>query len=159
MAGMGPAPKPEKRRRNADTFSWVELPAGGRAGDPPPLPEWMRASDALRDAWAEVWRTPQASQWDQSGRSLWVWAQLMAEVQSGEASAAQMGELRQIEDRHGLNPKALLQLRWRIVDDGDAMPMAVADARSSSRARKSGRRPAGESSEDRRLRIVEQGEW
>jgi hypothetical protein len=83
----------------------------------------------------------------------------MAVVQSGEATAAQMGELRQIEDRHGLNPKALLQLRWRIVDDGDAMPMAVADAGSSSRARKPGRRKAGESAEDRRLRIVEQGEW
>lgn len=24
--------------------------------------------------------------------------------------------MRQIEDRHGLNPKAMLQLRWRIVD-------------------------------------------
>jgi hypothetical protein len=157
VAGMGPAPKPEKRRRNADTFAWVELPAEGREGDPPPLPEWVGSSKWLSEAWARLWATPQATQWDPSGRSLWVWAQVMALVQSGEASAAQMGELRQIEDRHGLNPKALLQLRWRIVEGAE--PMAVADAGSTSRARKPGRRKAGESPEDRRLRIVAEGDW
>jgi hypothetical protein len=37
MAGMGPAPKPNARRRNA-TVAMTKLPAGGRVGDPPRWP-------------------------------------------------------------------------------------------------------------------------
>lgn len=38
---------------------------------------------------------------------------------SNMATGTEMAELRQIEDRFGLNDKALLQLRWRIVPDDE----------------------------------------
>jgi hypothetical protein len=55
--------------------------------------------------------------WDQSGSSLWALAVLVDDLIAGRSDATKVSpELRQHEDRHGLTPKAMLQLRWRIVD-------------------------------------------
>ena len=122
MAGMGPAPNPNKRRRNASTFDWVELPRAGRQGPPPPLPpgKWPKV---CVDEWVRLWATPQATQWDQTGRSLYGYLDLVRRVhQPGTMGVpGHYAEMRQVEDRHGLNPKALLQLRWRIVDEAGAV--------------------------------------
>lgn len=112
-----PKPAEERRNKTQSDLSWTELPAAGRQGDPPPLPtpllgKW--SADALA-LWEWAWSTPQATQWDQSGKTLWRWVQLADTPPSPQTSA----EMRQLEDRHGLNPKAMLQLRWRVVD-GDA---------------------------------------
>lgn len=37
MAGMGPPPSPNRRRRNSQA-ALLKLPAEGRQGDPPPWP-------------------------------------------------------------------------------------------------------------------------
>jgi hypothetical protein len=69
--------------------------------------------------WAALWAKPQAVMWDQSGMSLFVLACLYDDQISGrEDSVKVSSEMRQHEDKHGLNPKAMLQLRWRIADAG-----------------------------------------
>lgn len=137
MAGMGPAPKPDadRRRTNSPTFGWVDLPAEGRKGKAPALPKW-RLWHAETDAWwRKLWSTPQATQWKQDGSTLFVLAALYDDLISGRAEPAKVsGEMRQHEDRHGMNPKAMLQLRWRVVD-----PAAVPAAPSRPAAKTSRR--------------------
>jgi len=117
----GPAPRPDRLRANAPTFDWVLLPRSGRRGSTPKLPGWRSWTPATTAWWRSLWRTPQACAWDQSGASLWTLAVLHHELVEGERStAAVSAEMRAHEDRHGLNPKALLQLRWRVVDDEHA---------------------------------------
>jgi hypothetical protein len=54
---------------------------------------------------------------------MWVWAVLHHDLVVGDRAAASVSaELRQHEDRHGLNPKAMLQLRWRVVDENADLP-------------------------------------
>lgn len=121
MAGR-PAPKPdaERRRQNAPTFGWVMLPKAGRKGPTPKLPGVRKWSPTTRAAWTGLWKSPQATMWDPSGRTLWRWAVLHEELIVGDRAASSISsEMRQIEDRHGLSPKALLDLRWRIGDQGD----------------------------------------
>ena len=126
VAGIGAAPNPDAQRRvtrpNGGAFSWTELPEAGRSGPAPALPRpplWLEEGGgwpvATRTAWKAVWESPQATAWDQSGRSLHGWAQLHAVTELHGPQSSKMSEMRQIEDRHGLNPAALLKLRWRIV--------------------------------------------
>ena len=120
MAGMGPAPKADadRRRANAPTFGWTVLPAArpGPAPELPPVREWSAETERW---WAALWSKPQATQWDQSGMSAVPMAILYEDIQSDPdaRAAALLGELRQHEDRHGLNPKAMLQLRWLLAAD------------------------------------------
>lgn len=151
MAGNGPAPKPDadRRRTNQPTFGWVDLPAEGRPGPAPSLPnapKWLEEHGgwpvATRQAWKALWETPQATAWDQTGQSLYAWAQLHAAIEISGPQASRVGEKRQHEDRHGLNPAAMLKLRWRIVS---AAP--VEEPAPASRSRRS-------ASTDRRTRIL-----
>lgn len=138
----GPLPKAEgnKLRRNAATYDWTYLPASGREGDPPPLPEYREWSEATRSAWREWWSTPQAITWDQSGRSLHRWALLFDKIVTDpDAPVSIHAQLQAIEDRHGFSPSYMAKLRWRIVDDASAStPLA----------------PSGRSARDRRLKAV-----
>jgi hypothetical protein len=112
--------KPDGQRVNRakPAFDWVSLPASGRAGAAPALPDMRPWMQPTLDAWASVWSSPQATQWDQTGRTLHTWAVLHHDLTAGgRAMNSVSAEMRQHEDRHGLNPKALLQLRWRIVDE------------------------------------------
>lgn len=119
----GPAPKPEgeKRRRNQATFDWTLLPRSGRKGATPKLPTRTPAgrawSASTKSWWAKLWHTPQSTQWGEHDDALLRMAWLREKFWANDASAAEMSELRQLEDRYGLNDKAMLQLRWRIVDD------------------------------------------
>jgi hypothetical protein len=64
-----------------------------------------------------MWRKPQASQWDPSGTSLRGYITLWDDVNHGNSKYESVAaELRQIEDRHGLSAKSLLQLRWVLPD-------------------------------------------
>ncbi len=145
MAGNGPSPNPDARRRqthpNSSTFGWVELPSEGRQGPPPDLPEpapWLAKLDgwpvATRAEWKRLWSTPQASQWDPTGISLHQWATQHAFTQINGPTAAGLAELRQIEDRHGLSPRALIQLRWRITTQPPEVEAAPPTKRSRSKA-------------------------
>lgn len=56
MAGFGPAPKPNKRRRNADTFAEPPVAPPPDAAGAPDLPAPERWLQATRDWWA-TWAT------------------------------------------------------------------------------------------------------
>lgn len=119
MSGMGPPPKaPGQRRRTNPTVATTRLPAEGRQGDAPP---WPLATSAAYDGdtWAELWSTPQAAAWERLGvgtvRVVARYVVLLAEADVGEPKAA--AEVRQLEDRLGLSPMAMLRLRWEIAPD------------------------------------------
>jgi uncharacterized membrane-anchored protein len=79
---------------------------------------------------ARAWASPQATQWDDHDPSMRVWISILDKWARGEAFVGELTEKRQIEDRHGLNPKAMLQLRWKIAEAEEALPR-----RPRSRAR------------------------
>ena len=121
MAGMGPAPKPpdDRARRNADEFGPLQkLPPEGYQGDIPTWPDTI-SRDPLEDdlLWGELWRTPQAAAWVRMGAGV---ARVVARyviLQRGRLNEKTLAELRQLEDRLGLNPLAMLRLRWEIARD------------------------------------------
>lgn len=138
MAGMGPPPKPAgQRRRTNATVPMVQLPAEGRKGSAPAWPLARDANEHEQVLWDELWALPQAVAWERFnyGREVaqYVVWKIMAEAGSLDASK----ESRQISDRLGLTPLAMLRLRWEVVAD------EVADQRKS--------RPAS----SRRLKAVD----
>lgn len=189
MAGMGPAPKPNARRRNA-TVAMVELPAAGREGAPPAWPlladialqtqrdtaqrtaddlelalaepdltgrrraTAQRKADAAREAaailtaqldaqqrveaelWALLWALPQAVEWERSGwtREVAQYVRWKGRAEQGDMDASK--EARQLADRLGLSPLAMLRLRWRVEADDDER-----STRPRRRPAASGRRP------------------
>ncbi|MFJ6293206.1 hypothetical protein ACIQJX_07580 [Streptomyces griseoviridis] len=189
MAGMGPAPKPNARRRNA-TVATTPLPADGRQGEPPAWPlladivlqtqrdtaqrtaddlelsladpdltgrrraAVQRKADAAREAtailtaqltaqerveaelWALLWALPQAVEWERAGwtREVAQYVRWKARAEQGDLDAAK--EARQLGDRLGLTPLALLRLRWRIESEDDAVAV-----RPRRRPASGGRRP------------------
>jgi hypothetical protein len=128
MPASYPKPDDERVRRNSPTFGWVDLPSTGRDGPAPELPRGVRQWGKItRDAWEKLWASPQATQWDPTGRTLWAWAVCHHDlVQEEMKPAPLLAQMQSIEDRHGLSPKAMLQLRWRVVDvePADAAPPA-----------------------------------
>jgi len=129
MAGMGRPPKADGQRRNRSALlaqqGTVRLPAAGRQGEPPAWPlgaAWKDDSDAPKreaDIWRRLWATPQAVVWEPHG---WYdvvarYARLLVVVENPSAPAALFAEVRQLEDRLGLSPMALLRLRWIVVSD------------------------------------------
>jgi len=59
----GPLPNPKKRRTNDPVIPTTELPAGGRKGRPPKVPEAYNLGKAGREWWKWAWGTPQAAAW------------------------------------------------------------------------------------------------
>lgn len=134
MPAAYPKPDGQKVHRNPVKFDWQTLPAEGRSGPAPKLPPLRRWRKTTRDAWARQWAKPQAVMWDQTGDTMMRWAILSDMLAAGEGTApALSAELRQIEDRHGLNPKAMLQLRWRIAADEAAAETSTGKPASVSR--------------------------
>lgn len=132
MAGRGPAPKPaeQRRRRNAPSSGeWVDLPRSGRSG---PAPKWMlpgKPSTEVARLWRWAWSTPQATRWEGLALEPFVarWAMLTVEATRLDDLGAErvkgvFAELRQIEDRLGLNPKGLQDRRWRLAAEADTTP-------------------------------------
>lgn len=126
MAGRGPAPKPadQRRRRNSPMGGeWVELPREGRSGA---APKWMlpgKPSAEVARLWRWAWATPQATMWEGLALEPFVarWCVLTVDIHGGDLGAtalmASLPELRQIEDRLGLNPKGLQDRRWRLAGE------------------------------------------
>ena len=122
-------------------MAMTRLPSEGRKGE---TPEWPLSSSAAYDPdlWDELWSTPQAVAWERLGagtiRVVARYVVLLAEAEVGEPKVA--AETRQMEDRLGLSPMAMLRLRWEIADDELAeareqrtAPKAKADVRSRLR--------------------------
>ena len=135
MAASYPKPDGQKVTRHAPQFGWTDLPMEGRKGKAPLLPKWRLWHAETEKWWKALWATPQATQWKQDGSTLFVLATLYDDLIGGRAEPAKVSaEMRQHEDRHGLNPKAMLQLRWRVTD-----PDAVANS-APARPKASGSR-------------------
>jgi hypothetical protein len=70
------------------------------------------------EVWAGLWATPQAAAWETMGwtRVVARYAVLIEAVEESEGvpAAALLGEVRQMEDRLGLNPKAMRSLLWEV---------------------------------------------
>jgi hypothetical protein len=139
MAGMGPPPKPpgERRRRNA-TPTTTKLPAEGRQGPPPEWPllvgeRFAEFHDRELELWTQVWTTPQAVAWERlrwtHDVAMYVRWSVLAEAGSLDAGK----EARQVSDRLGLTPLALLRLRWEVVADETAERRTPARTRARTR--------------------------
>lgn len=91
--------------------------------------EIQAASEAA--LWRELWRTPQAVEWERLRwtREVAQYIRWKVLAESGDMDAAK--EARQLADRLGLTPLALLRLRWTIADrpaTNTAAPAASSDA-------------------------------
>lgn len=136
MPASYPKPDGQKVTRHEPKFGWTDLPRNGREGPAPKLPAWRPWQPATKKWWADLWKKPQATQWTQDGSTLHVLAALYDDLIANRAEAAKVSaEMRQHEDRHGLNPKAMLQLRWRVTaaDEGESRQGAKATERRPSR--------------------------
>lgn len=112
----GPAQKdPAVRRRRNVSVGKTLLPAGGREGD---VPEWPLALVPESSSWVDLWRTPQAVAWERLGyfRVVARYSLLLELAECGAAAPIQ-GEVRQLEDRLGLTPKAMRMLLWEVSSD------------------------------------------
>jgi hypothetical protein len=121
MPGQGPAPKhPDDRARaNADPFGpLTKLPPEGYQG---PIPDWPAtiARDPMEDdlLWGELWRTPHAAAWVRAGAGVYRVIARYVILQRGRLNDKTLAEIRQLEDRLGLNPLAMLRLRWEVAPD------------------------------------------
>jgi len=117
-----PSPDAERRNRNPHAFAWVELPFAGRKGAPPALAKLVDWTKDDETYWRALWRKPQATQWSEMVELVTRLVLLRHEMLCAEKApvASLSAEMRQIEDRLGLSPKAMLQLRWRV-----ALPEAM----------------------------------
>lgn len=111
-------PKQNPVRRNARVGP-TKLPSEGRRGDPPPWPLAGRQSVAERDAWAELWATPQAVAWERFGwtRTVARYCRVMVSSEKPGAPAAKLAQATALEDRLGLTPKSMRLLLWEIAQD------------------------------------------
>ena len=123
MPGPRPNPaKPHSRHRRRGQL--LVLPAECTL-PPPKLPQGRRWSAAERRLWAELWGSPQASQWDDSyGAAVAQYVVHAAAVLAGSASAWQATEARHLGDRLGLTPSGLAALGWALAEPNPS-PLSV----------------------------------
>ncbi|PYC83442.1 hypothetical protein C7C46_08905 [Streptomyces tateyamensis] len=93
------------------------------------------------ELWAQLWATPQAVAWERLrwDREVAQYVRWKVRAEQGDLDAAK--EARQLADRLGLNPLAMLRLRWEVADD------EVAEQRQQ-------RAPAAARTPRQRLRVV-----
>lgn len=159
----GPLPKPDgqRRRRNAPTIPTSALPAAGCELDAPDPPEWVTLGPSGRAWWEWAWHTPQAAGWSAEAHldAVAHRASLeddIAAIESEDLAGVSDERLRELvttlkglvtgkstvlsrmkdyDDRLGLTPKSMAQLRWTIVEskgeekrqgtDGDGNVVAI----------------------------------
>lgn len=83
--------------------------------------ERLRRQNAQeRKLWADLWKTPQAAMWEKFAwvREVAQYVRFVIRAEAGSLDAAK--EARQWSDRLGLNPLAMLRLRWEIERTEDA---------------------------------------
>ena len=95
----------------------VELPAEGCTLPVPELPKSRDWDEVEQARWAELWESPQATQWDDSCRgTVALLVQYETRLLAGEGSAWVAQECRYAAEALGLTPKAMASLGWRIAD-------------------------------------------
>lgn len=121
MRGPLPNPNGRSRARAKSTYEQNALPAAGRKGAVPKPPDWVTLGEAGMAWWRWAWKTPQAVKWSKADYPLIARRASMEDafyaLTDEPPSASLMKAMLDMEDRLGLSPKALAQLRWVIVDD------------------------------------------
>ncbi|HSW42707.1 MAG TPA: hypothetical protein VLM76_09385 [Patescibacteria group bacterium] len=114
-------PSRNPRRRNARPEERV-LPPRNPVRHRPVWPLQDPATPAERKLWFELWTLPQAVAWQTLGinRVIARYCRLSLLAEDPEASAPLLNEVRQLEDRIGLNPVALRRLGWEIAGPDEA---------------------------------------
>ena len=120
---MPPKKNPQKpnsrvhRGSVGSRLALIDLPATGCELPEPDMPPGRVWTDHEHARWSELWRSPQATQWDETARGT-VAALLIFEtaILEGTASAWQAQEARYAAEALGLTPKALTALGWRITE-------------------------------------------
>jgi hypothetical protein len=108
------------------------------------------SQDAEKALWAELWQTPQAVIWEESFAHREVAQYVRWKIRGEQGDIRASVEARQLSDRLGLNPLALLRLRAEIehVDD--------AESRGEQRRKKAEPAPKKKGpKKDPRLRLIE----
>lgn len=109
-----------------------------------------QTADAERAMWAELWQSPQAAIWAESAATrhdLALYVRWSIRAEQGDMKAA--AEARQLSDRHGINPLALLRLRAEVEHTEEIVERG-------NRRRSTARAKGGKPPEDPRqgLRVV-----
>lgn len=109
-------PDPNAKRRNARVGP-VLLPSEGRTGDPP---EWPYGTITAMEVqrWRQLWALPQAVAWERLALTLTVarYCRVVLAAERDEVPAV-MAQATALEDRLGLNPKAMRVLMWDVAPD------------------------------------------
>lgn len=125
MPGKGPTP-------NA-TSGFRQLPAEGRTGDPPAWP-LSKPSPEESKLWAKLWTLPQATMWEhircEDTVALYVRVFVSMSQETETATIVKLGnEVRQLDSKLGLSPRAMLDLRWE-VGQPEEVPEATSNGAS-----------------------------
>lgn len=114
-----PNPPKLEPQRGSRGRGLTNLPAEGRQGAPPRWPFPERLTKAETAAWAQLWATPQAAQWERLGwvRTVARYCRVMLAAESRDATPALLAQATALEDRLGLTPKAMRLLLWQVVSD------------------------------------------
>ncbi|MFN4000878.1 hypothetical protein [Microcella sp.] len=118
-ARSGPPADPNAlRRERKDDKAWVSLPSEGRKGRAPALP-LPGANRLERELWSELWKKPQAIQWEALGLQRQVAAYTRAYIASIDidATAGIKTAVLRMEAELGLSIVGMNSLRWKIVAD------------------------------------------
>lgn len=108
------------------------------------LDKQIEAQAALEsELWRDLWATPQAAAWERLGwtREVAQYVRWKVKAELGDLDASK--EARQLGDRLGLTPLAMLRLRWEVAPD------EVAEQRQERTSRAKARTPR------QRLRVVD----
>ena len=113
--GRPPKPEGQKVNRHKPTHAPVELPAVG-PDRPAPSPSSELNADEER-LWAAMWKQPEAAMWrDADVPALTRLVTLQADRRAWHDNRL-LAEMRQLEDRFGMNPTARRLLGWKLTAD------------------------------------------
>ncbi|MFG3048128.1 hypothetical protein ACGFZR_24750 [Streptomyces sp. NPDC048241] len=142
MAGNGPPPSGNARRRNADPVAGTVLPAEGYTGPSPDLPGG-HDYDTRTLGWYETWRkSPQAATFLATD---WQRLHMLAELVEKywkEPSKELLSEIRLTEAAMGGTPADRMRLRW-----------SLGQAEVGKGAARAAERAAGRRGDDPRQRL------
>ena len=132
----GPLPQPTRRRTNAPVIPTTVLPPEGRKGHAPKVPPFITLGKVGRAYWQYIWHTPQAAAWAPGMEVAVARRAELEDLWSETKDTRYLGELRQLEDRLGLTPRAMAQLRWTIGEPEATEQGQPAEAITSGRWRR-----------------------